>query len=135
MMGINKAGECVCMKFFQYDNPRIFIRGWFDNTDFWNMTDKVFDVKGYKSIQSYDGFGFGGAGCEYQSSNSNNNFTFEHDGCGTLVLCPDDPSDDALLDELHLLANEIELIGSSNPEHQDLHVSKHSWPERQRITY
>jgi len=127
-----KSEDRSHMKFFQYGNPQIIIRGSFDNTDFWNIVHQVFKSKGYRLLQSYDGFGFGGAGCEYHSK-SGNNFTFEHDGWDNITLYPDDPTNEFLLDELHQLADAIELIGSSNPDLQKYHVNNYNWPPRERI--
>lgn len=122
------------MKFFQYDNPKIIIRGSFDNADFWNIVEKIFEPKGYRLIQSYNSPIVGLAGCEYQSK-LGNHFTFEYDDWGNLDLYPDEPTNDDLLDELHLLANEIELIGSTNsdPFYYNSHVSRMNYPERPRI--
>jgi len=124
------------MEFFQYKNPSIVIRGNYDNVDFWNMVERVFKSKGYTLVKSYNSFIGDLAGCEYKSK-SGNLFTFEYDDWGTLELYPDDPSNENLLDELHLLANEIEQIGSNNPDkfYQDSHVNKKTYPQRRRIVY
>ena len=93
------------MKFFQYDNPRVIIRGQFDNVDFWNITDMIFERKDYKLMQSYNSIIGGLAACEYQSK-SGNNFTFEYDDWGNLDLYPDDPTNNILIDELNSLADD-----------------------------
>jgi hypothetical protein len=120
------------MELFQWSNPRVIIRGDFDNVDFWNIVDNIFKVKGYQPIQSYNSPIFELAGCEFRAK-SGHHFTFEYDDWGNLELCPEDPANEELLDELHLLADEIELMGSTNPSYSDSHVSRRNYPKRPRI--
>jgi hypothetical protein len=124
------------VKFFQYSNARICIRGNFDNVDFWNIVKSVFEAKGYKKINSHNGFIGDLAGCEFKSK-AGPKFTFEYDDWGGLDLYPSRSRNKKLLDELNLIADEIENIGSNNPDsfYQDNHVSKRKYPERKRTIY
>lgn len=125
------------MELFQYDRPYIVVRGNYDNSDHNNLVKTVFVQRGYKPMQHRIGGMLDGvAGCEFKSK-TGPHFTFEYDDWGTLTLVPDDPLNNELVDELHELADEIELVGSINPDpfYQDSHVSRFEYPPRNRITH
>lgn len=99
-----------------YSRKRVYVRGMYDDVDWTNFKNSLIG-RGYakKDIRP-GGMPDGVAWVDLEGGNGV--FRFEYDDWGSLDFYPDDPDNEALVDELNGLADEIEEIGSSNENYR-----------------
>ncbi|MGG1552943.1 hypothetical protein [Paenibacillus ferrarius] len=100
----------------------VCLRGSYDGVD-WGRFRDILIAKGYheESVHSQGLFG-GMAWCDLKGSVGC--FRLEYDDWGSICFYPREPHNENLLDELHVLCDEFELIGSTETDYKKNNPSK-----------